>query len=93
MFYDGKSAVLAAGLIDMGGGAFYQWSLFGDRIKKYHLRHIIRYFNNYLSMLDCECVHHIIRKDLPWTKDMMRLQGFEYVRDEDEFTEHWLRIK
>lgn len=93
MFYDGKKSILAGGFIDLDDGMFYQWSLFSENIKKHHLLFILKYVNNYLNMLDYKAVHHIIRKDLPWTRRFMSLLGYRYARDEDEFTEHWIRFK
>ncbi len=93
MFYEGTKSILAAGFIDIGGGQFYQWSLFGEGIKRHHLRFVIKYCRDYLNMLEYKSLHHIIRKDLDWTKHMMKALGYRYVRDEDEFTEHWIRVK
>ncbi len=93
MFYSGAKSILAFGFIDMGGGQFYQWSLFGEHIKKHHMIFIIKYVRQYLNMLDYKYVHHIIRKDLPWTAKAMKALGYKYVRDEDEFTEHWIRVR
>lgn len=92
MFYDGTKSICAAGFIDMGDGMFYQWSLFGKHIKRQHLFFLLRYMNNYLNMLDYKSVHHIIRKDLPWTGRFLALEGYKYARDENEFTEHWVRV-
>ena len=92
MFYDGKKSVLACGLIDMSGGQYYVWTLFGDGFTKRHFRHVINYFENYLNVLDYRSIHHIVKKEMPWTKKMMRLSGFSYVRDECELTEHWVRL-
>lgn len=92
MFYDGSKSILACGLIDIGDGQYYLWSVFSKNIKPIHYRFIIKYLNNYLSLLNFRSIHHIIRKDMPWTKHMITFIGFKYVRDEDEFLEHWVRI-
>jgi len=91
--YDGRKSILACGFVDMGGGQFYAWTLFGERFKKLHYRFFVRYVNYYLNMLDYSSIHHIIRKDMPWTRHMISIVGFKYVRDEDDFTEHWVRVR
>ena len=92
MFYDGRKSILACGLIDMGGGQYYIWSVFSKNIRPIHYRFIVKYLNNYISLLKTTSIHHIIRKDMPWTKHMITFIGFRYVRDESEFLEHWIRI-
>ena len=92
MFYDGAKSILACGFIDMGDGQYYAWTLFGENFKKMHYRFFINYINNYLNMLPYTSIHHIIKKDMIWTKKMISMAGFKYVRDEDEFTEHWVRL-
>ncbi len=92
ILYDGRKSILIFGLIDMGGGQYYCWTVFGENFKKFHLRFVINYTNRYLNMLQYKSIHHIIRKDMPWTKKMMSMAGFEYVRDEEEATEHWIKL-
>jgi len=43
-------------------------------------------------MLQYTSIHHLIRKDMPWTRKMIAMMGFKYVRDEDEQLEHWVRL-
>lgn len=92
MMYDGRKSILAFGVIDIGDGQYYMWTLFGKNFEKKHYRFLINYSNNYLSMLSFKSVHHLIRKDMPWTRKMISLAGFKYVRDENEFMEHWVKI-
>ncbi len=92
ILYDGKKSVLVFGLMEFNSGQYYAWTLFGENFKKFHFKFVIKYTNSYLNMLDYKSVHHIIRKDMDWTKKMMSMAGFKYVRDEDQFTEHWIKI-
>lgn len=92
MFYDGKKSILASGLIDIGDGQYYVWSLFGKNFEPIHMRFCINYLNNYLNVLQYRSVHHLIKKDMPWTRKMMKMVGFVYVRDEDDNMEHWVRL-
>lgn len=92
MFYDGNKSILACGFIDIGDGQYYAWTLFGANFIKIHYRFFINYINNYLNMLDYTSVHHYIDKDMPWTKKMIKMAGFKYVRDENENFEHWVRL-
>jgi len=91
MFYDGSKSILACGFIDISGGQYYAWTLFGSNFKKIHYRFFINYSNNYLAMLQYTSIHHLIRKDMPWTRKMIAMMGFKYVREEDENLEHWVR--
>ena len=92
MFYEGRKSILACGLIDISDDQYYLWTLFSKNVKSHHLVFIYNYLNNYLSLLNYRSIHHIIRKDFPNSRRMMRLMGFEYVRDEEENLEHWVRI-
>ena len=91
MFYEGRKSVLACGLIDIGGGQYYLWTLFGKNTLPRHLVFVFNYLNNYFALLKCRSVHHIIRKDFPNSRRMMKLAGFEYVRDEGDNLEHWVK--
>lgn len=91
MFYDGSKSILACGFIDIGDGQYYAWTLFGENFKKMHYRFFINYINNYLNMLSYKSIHHLIEKDMVWTKKMISMAGFKYVREEDENLEHWVR--
>lgn len=93
MFYDNKKSVLACGFIPMGDGQYYAWTLFGNNFKRFHFRFFVIFINYYLNLLEYSSIHHIIRKDMPWTKHMIKMCGFVYVRDEDENMEHWIRMK
>lgn len=92
MFYDKKKSILACGLIDLGDGQYYLWTLFSKYVKTKHLFFIFNYLNNYLTLLKYTSVHHIIRKDFNNSRRIMKLLGFKYVRDEDENLEHWVRV-
>lgn len=92
MFYDGKKSILACGFIDIGDGQYYAWTLFGENFKKMHYKFFINYINNYLNMLDYKSIHHYINKEMPWTKKMIKMAGFKYVREENESFEHWVRL-
>lgn len=82
---------MACGLVDIGDGQYYLWTLFGKHVKPKHLVFVFNYLNNYLSLLKYRSVHHIIRKDYSNSRRMMKLAGFEYVRDEGELLEHWVK--
>lgn len=92
MFYDGKKSILACGLIDIGDGQYFLWTLFGAGVLPKHLVFVFNYLNNYFTLLKCRSVHHIIRKDFPNSRRMMKLAGFRYVRDEGDNLEHWVKI-
>lgn len=92
MFYESKKAVLACGLIDIKDGQYYLWTLFGNNIRPSHLVFVFNYLNNYLSLLKYSSIHHIIRKDFPNSRRMMKLAGFSFVRDEGDNLEHWIKI-
>lgn len=92
MVYDGKKSVLAWGLISMGDGQYYVWTIFGESFKKEHLKFCVNYLNNYLNLLEYSSIHHIIRKEYFWTRKMISMFGFKYVRDEDNNMEHWVRL-
>lgn len=83
---------MAGGLVDIGDGQYYLWTLFSENIKPVHLPYIFKYLNNYLSLLKYVSVHHIIRKDFPSSRKMMKLCGFKFVRDEDGELEHWIKV-
>lgn len=92
MLYDGKKAVLAFGFIDMKDGQYYAWTLFGRDFKKSHLKFCVEWANNYLKLLEYSSIHHIIRKEYCWTKKLISMFGFKYVRDEDNNMEHWVKL-
>lgn len=92
MVYNGGKSILAWGLINMGDGQYYVWTLFGKHFKKEHLKFCVNYLNNYLNLLEYSSIHHIIRKEFIWTKKMISMFGFKYVRDEDNNMEHWVRL-
>jgi hypothetical protein len=90
--YDGKRSILLFGFIDMGEGQYYAWTLFGKHFQKKHMKFCIDWANNYLNLLEFSSIHHIIRKEYYWTKKMISMFGFKYVRDEDDNMEHWVRL-
>jgi hypothetical protein len=92
MFYDGTKSILACGFISIGDGQFYAWTIFGKDFKRFHYKFFARYVNNYLDMLEYTSIHHLIYKDREWTKKMMKIVGFSYVRDEDDKLEHWIKV-
>ncbi len=92
MFYDGRKSILACGLIDIGDSQYYLWTLFGCRMSYKHVIYIFNYLNKYLRLLNYKSIHHIIRRDYPNSRRMMKLLGFQFVRYEGDNLEHWIKM-
>lgn len=88
--FDGDKCVLIMGLIEEYDGVFWTWTLFGKMFKPIHYRAFIRFWKNYLNHLEYSSISHIIDKEKPWTRHMVKSLGFNYSHDHDEQYEWWM---
>jgi hypothetical protein len=88
--FDDDKCVLIMGLFEEYEGIFWTWTIFGVNFKPIHYKHFIRYWKNYLNLLDYSSISHIIDKQKPWSRHMVSCLGFQYSHDYDENNEWWV---
>lgn len=82
--------VLVMGLLPIDGKSYWTWSIFGIGFKLIHYRKFIKFFKEYLNLLEWETILHIIDKEKPWTRHMAASLGFSFSHDCDDRFEWWV---
>lgn len=83
--------VLIMGLIEEGPpGTFWTWCIFGDGFRLFHYREFIKFFKEYLNLLEWKQILHIIDKQKPWTRHMAKSLGFFHSHDVGDRYEWWV---
>lgn len=88
--FDGDNCVLIMGLIEHEQGIFWTWTLFGVGFRPIHYKHFKIFWQNYLKLLEYKQISHIIDKEKPWTRHMVKMLGFEYSHEHSEQYEWWI---
>jgi hypothetical protein len=88
--FDGNECVLIMGLIEHEDGIYWTWTIFGAGFRLMHYKHFTLFWKKYLNILFYKQISHIIDKEKPWTRHMVKMLGFEYSHDYDEQYEWWI---
>lgn len=88
--FDFLDCVLIMGLMEHEPGIFWTWTLFGVGFRPIHYKHFKIFWQNYLNLLEYKQISHIIDKEKPWTRHMVKMLGFEYSHEHDEQYEWWI---